>query len=101
MTSTRCSGWRRPWSVRAWRAVAPEIGTTAACSNDRFPGFLASLSASAAAYSANDPRPTPYTSSPTANPVTPNPTAATVPARSRPRTRTLGPRKPRPAIRIK
>ncbi len=59
MTSTRWPASSPPWSVRAWSAVPAEIGTTAACSNERFAGLAASLSSAATAYSANVPRPTP------------------------------------------
>ena len=76
-----------------------EIGTTAACSKDRLEGLWASLSSSAAAYSANAPRDIPYTSSPTANRVTAEPTAATVPATSMPGTGFFGLRNPNPRTR--
>ena len=74
-----------------------EIGTTAASAKDRFAGLRASLSSRATAYSANDPGAIPYTSSPTANPVTDEPTLATVPATSRPDTGFFGRRSPKPS----
>ena len=76
-----------------------EIGTTAACSKVRFAGLWASLSSRAAAYSANEPRDIPYTSSPTANRVTSEPTATTVPATSMPGTGFFGRRNPNPMMR--
>ena len=55
--------------MTARRAVSEETGTTAACSKVRPAGLWTSLSARAAAYSANEPRLMPKTSSPTAKPV--------------------------------
>ena len=90
MTSTFWPASTRPRSTRACRAVPAEIGTTAACSKERFAGLRASLSSRAAAYSANEPRDIPNTSSPTANLVTAEPTATTVPATSMPGTGFFG-----------
>ena len=39
MMSTRCPGSTWPASVRACSAVPAEIGTTAACSNERLAGL--------------------------------------------------------------
>ncbi len=100
MTRTRWPASTRPASRSACRAVSPDTGTTAACSNVRFAGLAASLSSSATAYSAKEPRLMPNTSSPTANLVTAEPTAATVPATSSPGTRFFGFRNPIPMTRI-
>ncbi len=86
MTNTCCPASMWPASVSACRAVPAETGTTAACSKDRFAGLRASLSSRAAAYSANEPRLMPNTSSPASNRVTADPTATTVPATSIPAT---------------
>jgi hypothetical protein len=83
----------------AWRAELADTGTAAACSNDRFDGLRASLFSGAAAYSANDPRALPYTSSPTAKRVTAEPIATTVPATSMPGTGFFGRRNPKPMMR--
>jgi len=79
--------------------VLADTGTAAACSKDRFAGLMASFFSSAAAYSANDPRALPYTSSPTANRVTAEPMETTVPATSMPGTGFFGRRNPNPMTR--
>ena len=100
MISTFSPAWTRPWSRTACRAVDPETGTAAACSNERFVGFGASLAGRTAAYSAKVLVPIPYTSSPGAKPVTSAPRASTVPARFRPGLANFGRRKPNPASRM-
>ena len=57
-----------------------------------------SLSSRTTAYSAKVPEPTPYTSSPGANRVTPGPTVTTTPDRSRPGTGCFGRRSPNTGI---
>src|SRR5437667_120891 len=97
---TSCPDWMSP--LRSpWRAVPPEIGTAAACSNVRFAGFRASLASGADAYSAKEPSAVPNTSSPGWNRVTFFPIASTTPATSRPRNGTLGLRSPKPMTRSK
>src|SRR6266498_1165096 len=102
MTITCCPGCTRPQSRTACSAVTAEMGVTAACSKEMPAGFAASRPCGAAAYSANEPLShVPYTSSPGRKRVTPVPTAATTPARSRPRTVTLGLRSPNPMARMR
>ncbi len=64
-----------PWSNRACQAVRPALGTAAAWTWSTVCGFLATLRASTATYSAAAPSRnwsvSPYTSSPTANPAVP------------------------------
>ena len=67
----------------------------AACSKVRPAGLWASLSSRAAVNSANEPLPTPNTSSPSAKRVTPGPTATTTPATSNPGTGFFGARRPK------
>ena len=101
MTSTFSPGCTFALSRTACSAVRAEIGTAAACSNDRFAGLGASRSARATANSAKEPPlQTPYTSSPGENPVTSLPTDSTVPATLRPGLSPLGRRRPKPATRI-
>ncbi|MGZ4665668.1 MAG: hypothetical protein ACXV5Q_11660, partial [Frankiaceae bacterium] len=50
LTSTRCPGRTAPTSRIPRSAVAPAIGTAAACSNVRLTGLGTSLSASVQAY---------------------------------------------------
>jgi hypothetical protein len=74
--------------------VSPDTATAAAWAKLSAAGLRASLASRATAYSANEPRAMPNTSSPTANLVTPGPVATTVPATSRPGTRFRGARNP-------
>ncbi|BAS07042.1 hypothetical protein AHiyo4_04640 [Arthrobacter sp. Hiyo4] len=88
-----------PASRTACNAVTPEMGATAASSNVRFVGFVATRSSLAQTNSAKDPSHVPNTSSPSWKRVTPAPTASTTPATSRPRTGILGFFSPKPKRR--
>jgi hypothetical protein len=101
MTRTFWPAWSRPASRRPCSAASPDTVRTAACSKLSAAGLRTSLASRAAAYSANAPRPTPSTSSPTANRVTADPTAATVPATSIPGTGFFGRRNPKPTSRMR
>ena len=101
ITATVCPVSTRAMSRRACRAVAADVGTTAACSNVRLAGFGASVSSCPRAYSAKAPLQAPNTSSPGRSRVTPAPTAATRPATSCPATRSFGRRSPKPISRTR
>src|SRR5215218_809504 len=90
MTTTVCPGWTPPVSRSAWRAANPEIGTAAACSKVRLPGFSASWPSGTEAYSAKDPSHQPKTASPGRSWATLGPTASTRPATSKPGTGCFG-----------
>ena len=95
--STFCPARMRPASRSAWSAVNAAIPVPAACSKVTPAGFGTRCSSLATAYSAKVPTPTPKTSSPTDSRVTFAPIASTVPARSVPRTPSLGRRSPKAA----
>ena len=90
LMSTRCPDRTAPTSRIPRRAVAPAIGTAAACSKVRLTGLGTTLPASASAYSANAPLQKPSTSSPRRSPRTFAPAASTRPAASIPATRAFG-----------
>src|SRR3954467_13276403 len=73
MTSTRCPVETCPWLRTACRAVDAETGIAAASTGVRPAGAGATFFSEATTYSANDPSPTPNTSSPGRTAVTPAP----------------------------
>ena len=79
------------------RAIAPACGMVDASANVSPAGLRISTDSGASAYSAKPPisaRLSPYTSSPTPNPVTSSPISSTTPAMSDPSVRCAGPRRP-------
>src|SRR5215210_7203655 len=90
LISTRCPARTLPTSRMARRAVCPAIVTAAACSKVSLAGLGTTRSASARAYSANEPSKRPSTSSPARTSRTFAPTASTTPAPSTPTTGGFG-----------
>lgn len=79
----------------------PETAKTPQWAKGSRVGTRASFSASAHAYSANEPFAMPKTASPTAKRVTPDPMATTVPATSSPGTGLFGRENPKPITRMR